>query len=292
MSALARTILSDTTRSVPLKTAMSEPFSEKNFNSNAYSDHRPSYGKALFDHLLQYHQGDLKTAIDLGCGTGQITSELAKSVDRVIGFDTSSTMLAKASKADNIMYQVGEAENLPTIEDNSIDLVTVGQAAHWFNHPAWFREMHRILRSSGTLSFWSYNEAVFTDSPEATAISSRYSHASDGLGPCWPQPGRSILENAMDGVDPPDSLFTNIQRHYTMQRGSSTPSPVSKRVKLATIDAYFRTSSAYHIWQGKNKSPDVIDQMMGEIMEVTGWTKESIVNVHWPTVAVLARKRI
>lgn len=104
----------------------------------------------------------------------------------------------------------------------------------------------------------------------------------------------------MDGVDPPKSLFVDIERHYTAQRQfRESQSPVRKQMTLSAAESYFRTSSAYHGWRGanpdavqkrENGTGDVIDEMMDKICRATGWTSDTIVKVHWPTVAVLARK--
>lgn len=160
-------------------------FSDTKFDSTNYSAFRPTYGKPLFDQLLAYHQGHKTTAIDLGCGTGQISTTLANHFARVYGFDTSATMLEKATRRDNIQYRVGSAESV-RLDDASVDLVTVGQAAHWFEPELWFREMARIIKRNGTLSFWSYNEVEFTESAAASKIWNAYSHDTNKLGPHWP----------------------------------------------------------------------------------------------------------
>lgn len=160
-------------------------FSDTKFNSDNYSAYRPTYGKSLLDQLLSNHKGRTQVAIDLGCGTGQITTTIAGHFTKVYGFDTSAKMLESASLRLNIDYKVGKAEAL-SLEDESIDLVTVGQAAHWFDSDLWFKEIARILRPNGTLAFWSYNEAEFTDSTEASRIWNFYSHDANRLGPHWP----------------------------------------------------------------------------------------------------------
>lgn len=105
----------------------------------------------------------------------------------------------------------------------------------------------------------------------------------------------------MDGVDPPKSLFRDIERHYTAQKGSKEPSSVSKsNVSLPLLELYFRTTAAFHNWKEANPAKkarkdggagDVIDEMLDEIKKVGGWTDSEKVNVHWPTVAVLARPK-
>jgi ubiquinone/menaquinone biosynthesis C-methylase UbiE len=61
---------------------------------------------------------------DLGCGTGQVASQLARHVDRVIGIDSSSAMLKAARKRlaehENVELLRGELNALP-LEDASCD---------------------------------------------------------------------------------------------------------------------------------------------------------------------------
>ena len=41
-------------------------------------------------------------------------------------------------------WRVSEAEKLP-VEDNSVDLITVGMALHWFDHPKFYKEVCNLL---------------------------------------------------------------------------------------------------------------------------------------------------
>ena len=91
---------------------------------------------------------------------GIVTEELYKKFDKVIGTDPSEKMLSavhspvsKDGKAP-IDYKVATAEDLSFVESNSVDLVTAGQAAHWFNHEKSFPEIARILKPGGTLAFF------------------------------------------------------------------------------------------------------------------------------------------
>lgn len=104
----------------------------------------------------------------------------------------------------------------------------------------------------------------------------------------------------MDGIEPPSRLFKDVQRHYTAQRGSSDPSPVAKMMPLKLMELYTRTASSFHNWQtahprsiarAKGGTGDVIDEMFDEILTKNRWNEETVVKIHWPTVAVLAKNR-
>jgi SAM-dependent methyltransferase len=52
----------------------------------------------------------------------------------------------------------GVAEDLP-FADGSVDVVTVAQAFHWFDHARALPELHRVLRPGGWLAlFWNMRD--------------------------------------------------------------------------------------------------------------------------------------
>ena len=94
-------------------------------------------------------------ALDLACGTGSLTRDLAKRVGPegyVVGIDFSREMLraAKARPAPNIEYRLGDATNLEGIPSGAFDAATIAYGAR--NIPdldALFSEMTRCLRPGG-----------------------------------------------------------------------------------------------------------------------------------------------
>jgi len=93
--------------------------------------------------------------IDVATGTGQLAVPLGAHFRRVIGCDISTEQLAHATPAPNVEYVHATAYDLPAA-DNSVDLVTVGQALHWLDAEAFFREAARCLRPGGTLAVLGY----------------------------------------------------------------------------------------------------------------------------------------
>ena len=94
-------------------------------------------------------------ALDLACGTGSLTRELAKRVGPggyVLGVDFSREMLraAQARPAPNIEYRLGDATDLEDVPSGAFDAVTIAYGAR--NIPdldALFSEMARCLRPGG-----------------------------------------------------------------------------------------------------------------------------------------------
>jgi ubiquinone/menaquinone biosynthesis C-methylase UbiE len=93
-------------------------------------------------------------ALDVGCGTGQSTVALSEIATSVIGIDSSSDMLSNAIPHQKIEYRQSTAEAIP-FEDEKFDLITAGQAFHWFDHDAFLSESHRLLRVPGWLVIYT-----------------------------------------------------------------------------------------------------------------------------------------
>jgi demethylmenaquinone methyltransferase/2-methoxy-6-polyprenyl-1,4-benzoquinol methylase len=94
-------------------------------------------------------------AIDLACGTGSLTRDLAKKVGPdgyVLGVDFSREMLRAAGSRplDNVEYRLGDATRLEGIPSDAFDAATIAYGAR--NIPdldALFAEMARVLRPGG-----------------------------------------------------------------------------------------------------------------------------------------------
>ena len=98
-------------------------------------------------------------ALDLCCGTGDISFALAKSGAETIGLDFSAQMLAVAQrrfenpklKTQNLKFQQGDAQQLP-FPDNSFDAVTVGYGLrNLSNLDRGLDEMVRVAKPGGRI---------------------------------------------------------------------------------------------------------------------------------------------
>lgn len=119
-----------------------------------YAVHRPTYPQGLF----RYLSGLLtrrERVWDCATGNGQAALLLAEYFDEVVATDASRRQLAAAPAHPRIRYRCAPAERAP-LETESVDLVTVAQALHWFDVDAFHREVCRVLRPGGLLAVWCY----------------------------------------------------------------------------------------------------------------------------------------
>lgn len=124
------------------------------YPAEQYVKYRPVPPEALFS-LIYSKLNHLELAWDCGCGNGQAAVELAKRFKRVVATDVSETQIQQAVKRENIDYHVAPAENTK-IMNNSIDLITISQALHWFDHIAFEKEVKRVLKNRGVIAAWAY----------------------------------------------------------------------------------------------------------------------------------------
>jgi SAM-dependent methyltransferase len=114
----------------------------------AYERGRPSYPPEAIDWLLP--RGARKV-LDLGAGTGKLTTRLVERGLDVVAVDPIPDMLEVLSASlPETRALLGTAEEIP-LEDNSVDAVLVAQAWHWVDPERAIPEIARVLRPGGRL---------------------------------------------------------------------------------------------------------------------------------------------
>lgn len=101
---------------------------------------------------------------DCATGSGQAAVPLAQHFPRVLATDASRTQLASAERAPGVRYLCAAAEAAP-LASQSVSLVTVAQALHWFALDRFYAEVRRVLRPGGILAAWSYGHFSIGDTP-------------------------------------------------------------------------------------------------------------------------------
>ena len=120
-------------------------------------------------------------AWDCATGNGQAAVVLVDYFKKVVASDISTKQIENAQrKSSSINYQIFPAEKTP-LEDNSVDLITVAQALHWFDFDRFYNEAKRVLRKrdeggggkkksvgGGIIAAWAYG--LQTISPEIDKV--------------------------------------------------------------------------------------------------------------------------
>jgi SAM-dependent methyltransferase len=128
------------------------PIAAAGFGSaaDAYERGRPEYPSAAIRWLARrVGLGPGVTVVDLAAGTGKLSRPLAATGARVIAIEPMEAM--RSAIGPGVEAVEGTAEAIPLPEGSS-DLVTVGQAFHWFDGDAALAEIHRVLRAPGSLA--------------------------------------------------------------------------------------------------------------------------------------------
>ena len=89
--------------------------------------------------------------LDLGAGTGKLTTRLVERGLDVVAVDPIPEMLEVLSNSlPDTPALLGTAEEIP-LPDDSVDAVLVAQAWHWFDPERAVKEVARVLRPGGRL---------------------------------------------------------------------------------------------------------------------------------------------
>jgi SAM-dependent methyltransferase len=159
----------------------------------AYARFRPEYPPELSAFLATL--GDTAgMAVDVGCGNGQLTVQLAEHFDAVVGLDPSEDQIRNATPRPNVRYICAPAEQLP-LPDGCADLITAAQAAHWFDLPAFYAEVRRVARPRAAIALITYGVMQLD-----AAIDARFQQFYGAeVGPFWP-PERKLVDSGYAGI--------------------------------------------------------------------------------------------
>ncbi|KAF9002629.1 S-adenosyl-L-methionine-dependent methyltransferase [Hymenopellis radicata] len=321
-------------------------FAKQTFDATIYAASRPTYPKALFDYIFAYHGTGIppnvkalspertakgrvvasprwEQAVDLGCGTGQATTELTR-FKKVIGIEPGEKMISSAKS--HILDTLGKdalaqftfvqsaAEKLDCLEDQSTDMVIAAQACHWFDWSKLWPELSRVIRPGGTGAFWVYSEFRLTKYPSLTPLISEFMQGEDpatSLGPHWQRPGRTILENHLVDVPAPptdlgfgemDRIYFTGAYHSGFPRANVFPVILRNATTWGGLLGYLRTASSLHTFH--ERYPEDLQRTDGDISErfwkalmksaseVDGkeYQAQDKLMVDWPVALLLVKK--
>jgi len=164
--------------------------------SEGYARHRPHYPAEMFRFLASLTDNHVR-AWDCATGNGQAAIAVSAHFESVVATDASNAQIAAAIAHPGVTYRVAAAED-SQLDAASIDLVTVGQALHWFDHERFFNEARRVLVSDGVLAAWCYELCTVSETCDALV----HRLYTDILRDQWP-PERRLIEARYAGIAMP-----------------------------------------------------------------------------------------
>ena len=203
-----------------------------------------------------------KLAWDCATGNGQAAVELAKVFDRMIATDASEKQIANAERHDHVDYRVAPAEN-SGLDSDSVDLVMVAQALHWFDLDRFYAEVNRVLKRGSVFAASAYR--FFRITPEIDQIVNRR-YYRDIVGPYWPAERASIEK--FEEIPFPFSEIKTPRFEMTLQWN------------LQRLLGYLSTWSATQRFITANKC-NPLDEIERELRVAWGDTKQRR-RVVWP----------
>lgn len=213
-------------------------------HANQYAQFRPTYPPELYEFIFkQVH--DFDAAWDCGTGNGQAARDLSKKFKKVFATDLSTKQLENAYWADNIFYSVANEKS--SFTDNSFDLITVAQAAHWFNMEIFSEEVKRVSKPNGVVALWGYG--LLSIHPEIDLLIHHF--YSQIVGPFWDKERRHI-----------DEHYKNL--YFPFQEIQSPAFVITVLWTLAQLEGYLTTWSAVQKYIGVyNQNP--VDDLISQI---------------------------
>lgn len=167
--------------------------------ASEYSKFRPTYPPELFAYLAAQVGAEAakSQAWDCATGNGQAAILLAPHFAKVIATDLSKKQLESATPHSKVVYREGlaVASGLP---DESVALVTVAQAVHWFWKDEFFNEARRVLKPGGLVAVWCYGLAVIAPAVDEV-IGDLYWNTLNGY---WEQERRLVDQGYEQSVMP------------------------------------------------------------------------------------------
>ncbi|CAB4568099.1 MAG: methyltransferase domain-containing protein [Actinobacteria bacterium] len=105
-------------------------------------------------HLSKYKPQDV-AILDVGCGTGHHSTELAKKYRRIVGLDSSSAMLEQARKlpgADKVEWVIATAEDSDSFGPGEFTtIMCLYFTIYYINRPQFFINANKWLKKDGYL---------------------------------------------------------------------------------------------------------------------------------------------
>ncbi|KAD2392842.1 hypothetical protein E3N88_39819 [Mikania micrantha] len=229
--------------------------------AEAYLDARPTYPADWYS-MLADRTSSHSLAWDVGTGNGQAAIGVSSGAFRTSDRDRRERSTAETRKASSTNPVPTHAPLSLSDDDlvnliggeNSVDLVTVAQAVHWFDLPRFYSVISRVLRKpDGIIAVWGYNNfAITTEIDEALK---RFHHTTI---PYW----NHNIKYVFDGYQSLPFPFDDIGLGF---EGSPLKIDIPKELSFEGVVAMLRSWSA--VATAKEKGVDLLDENVVQELE-------------------------
>jgi trans-aconitate 2-methyltransferase len=161
-----------------------------------YERFKAQRARPFWDLIELVHRGGLDRAVDLGCGTGELTVAAAErlGVGRMLGIDNSPAMLERAARHGRVAVSFAEGDIARWTSAGDHDLVVANAALQWVpDHAAVLERWVAALAPEGQL---------------AVQVPANHDHpahlASVDVA------NREPFASALGGAPPPDPVAANV----------------------------------------------------------------------------------
>ncbi|RAP37944.1 hypothetical protein B1207_02850 [Legionella quinlivanii] len=236
-----------------------------------YRQHRPQYPDSLYQFLWEqtlHHD----TVWDCATGNGQAALPWLNRFKQIIASDISQSQLDEAFKHPSVDYRCCSAED-SGIKAQSVDLITIAQALHWFNFDLFYQEVRRVAKPSALIAAWCYSLGRF-DCNLDTIVWNLYENI---LGDnYWPRERRYI-----------DNRYTDIP--FPFEKIESPLFFIEKEFNLDDFKGYLNTWSAVKEYQLQNQTNPV--ELISDELTLAWGAPDQIRKMQWPIHLLAGRVR-
>lgn len=119
-----------------------------------YAAHRPGYGEAAIEYLVDRFDLSDARVLDLGCGPGTLAVPLAAHTGSIVAMDPDEAMLARAREhaqeagRENLAFRSGSDAELHDVM-GPFRLTTMGRSFHWMDGRKTIRQLRAITEPAG-----------------------------------------------------------------------------------------------------------------------------------------------
>lgn len=166
-----------------------------------YARYRWGYAPEAISTLFEItHLSSEAIVADIGAGTGLLSKELLGKVKMVVAIEPNPAMrlITERLYGQNLSFiSMGSTAEETHLPDKSIDLITVGQALHWFEPEATLKEFRRILKPG----FWLaavFHSRIDQDIDEAIHAIQTVENGWDATPSPKPKYGKSHTDSYYD----------------------------------------------------------------------------------------------